>query len=40
MSQAVARFLERERAGVSASIDELNEHRAFRAAVGGERVPE
>jgi predicted N-acyltransferase len=31
MSQAVARFLERERAGVSASIDELNEHRAFKA---------
>jgi len=31
MGQAVARFLERERAGVSASIDELNEHRAFRA---------
>ena len=31
MSAAVARFLERERAGVAASIDELNEHRAFRA---------
>jgi len=32
MHEAVARFLERERAGVSASIDELNEHRAFRDA--------
>jgi uncharacterized protein len=31
MREAVARFLERERAGVSATIDELNEHRAFRA---------
>jgi len=30
MSEAVARFLERERAGVAASIDELNEHRAFK----------
>jgi predicted N-acyltransferase len=30
MMEAVARFLERERAGVSASIDELNEHRAFK----------
>ena len=32
MRAAVAHFLERERAGVSASIDELNEHRAFRPA--------
>ena len=32
MSQAVARSLERERAGVSATIDELNEHRAFKGA--------
>lgn len=32
MMSAVARFLERERAGVSATIDELNEHRAFRDA--------
>jgi len=32
MMEAVARFLERERAGVAASIDELNEHRAFRDA--------
>ena len=31
MRQAVARFLERERAGVASSIDELNEHRAFKA---------
>jgi predicted N-acyltransferase len=31
MMEAVARFVERERAGVSAAIDELNEHRAFRA---------
>lgn len=32
MRQAVARFLQRERAGVAAAIDELNEHRAFRNA--------
>jgi hypothetical protein len=32
MRAAVARFLERERAGVAAAIDELNEHRAFRDA--------
>ena len=32
MRAAVARFLEREGAGVAASIDELNEHRAFRDA--------
>jgi predicted N-acyltransferase len=31
MMEAVARFVERERAGVSAAIDELNEHRAFKA---------
>jgi predicted N-acyltransferase len=31
MMEAVARFIDRERAGVSAAIDELNEHRAFRA---------
>ena len=30
MQEAVARFLERERAGVAASIDELSEHRAFK----------
>jgi hypothetical protein len=30
MSAAVARFLERERAGVAQAIDELNEHRAFK----------
>ncbi len=40
MMEAVARFLDRERAGVSASIDELSEHRAFRAAAGGQRVPD
>jgi len=33
MMEAVSRFVDRERAGVAASIDELNEHRAFRAAV-------
>jgi hypothetical protein len=32
MNAAVARFLERERAGVAQAIDELNEHRAFRHA--------
>ncbi len=31
MFDAVARFVEREREGVAASIDELNEHRAFRS---------
>jgi len=31
MSQAVARFIAREREGVAETIDELNEHRAFRA---------
>jgi predicted N-acyltransferase len=31
MMAAVRRFVERERAGVAAAIDELNEHRAFRA---------
>ena len=35
MMEAVARFVERERAGVSATIDELNEHRAFRDAAAG-----
>jgi predicted N-acyltransferase len=30
MRQAVARFLAQERAGVAATIDELNEHRAFK----------
>jgi predicted N-acyltransferase len=30
MTEAVARHLDRERAGVAASIDELNEHRAFK----------
>jgi len=34
MREAVARFLQRERAGVAAAIDELNEHRAFKAAAG------
>ena len=32
MREAVARFLERESAGVAASIDELDEHRAFKDA--------
>ena len=32
MSGAVARFLARERAGVAAAIDELNEHRAFKTS--------
>jgi predicted N-acyltransferase len=32
MMEAVARFVERERAGVAEAIDELNEHRAFKAA--------
>ncbi len=32
MMNAVARYLERERAGIAASIDELNEHRAFKDA--------
>lgn len=32
MMEAVARFVERERAGVAEAIDELNEHRAFRSA--------
>ncbi len=31
MMEAVSRFVEREREGVSATIDELNEHRAFRS---------
>jgi uncharacterized protein len=30
MMEAVTRFVERERAGVSEAIDELNEHRAFK----------
>jgi hypothetical protein len=34
MMQAVARFLERERAGVAEAVDELAEHRAFRVAGG------
>jgi hypothetical protein len=36
MMEAVARFVDRERAGVAASIDELNEHRAFREQAGGQ----
>jgi len=32
MMAAVTRYLDREREGVAESIDELNEHRAFRAA--------
>ncbi len=32
MGDAVARFVAREREGVAETIDELNEHRAFRAA--------
>ena len=39
MMNAVARYLERERAGIAASIDELNEHRAFRATLGARTSP-
>jgi predicted N-acyltransferase len=35
MMEAVARFVDRERVGVSETIDELNEHRAFRDAAAG-----
>jgi hypothetical protein len=35
MRDAVARFLERETASVEHAIDELNEHRAFKAASFG-----
>jgi predicted N-acyltransferase len=35
MRAAIARFVDRERDQVEHTIDELNEHRAFRAASGG-----
>ncbi len=38
MMEAVARFVDRERLGVSEAIDELNEHRAFRQSAGGAEV--